>query len=166
MKKTRLSRAEQRVVIAKDAIKQLRAEIYHAEGGTYVEERFDKKLVKCTSASKLQGLLLKSKSLCSVCAKGALLLSTIRKFNTITPGEFNTILDGGINKLRPWTSNQLGLIEAVFEGYYYRYGNDIEKLIRKWRAKYINEEGELDDSKLLLGIMENIVRNHGTFRLK
>ncbi len=157
MKTTKkLTTAEKRVAIAKDALAQIAVKKFVVEtGNTYVGV---KKLPNgATSGNQLQDELKKIPK-CTVCALGACFLSSVRKFNDIKTADVlfsnefaaNTMeADGASVKVhieKYFSCDQRQMIENAFEGW--SYG---------WPAK-------TTDTQRLTAILKNIIKNEGTFK--
>lgn len=171
----RLSKAEMRVIVAKDALAQLRHERYVATSGTYIgsellqriggpeEDDFGDTCYRNWD-SPLQALLLKDKGECDVCAKGALFLSAVRKFNSATVGDM--INDDNFKIAEKiFGIKQFDLIEAAFEGWTctkMRNGSEGNP-VPDWVLEY--EDIFPDPHDRLVAILKNIVKNNGTFKL-
>ena len=164
----KLTKAEARVEIAKDVLKHLKAMkvtrgIYCGSNGPP-----DHALEKLEGdAQQHVGVIQKS---CHVCALGSMMVSHIRKFDNFGMDEF---LFGRLGReqiaetLGKWFSqSQLDLIETAFETY---PGKDNREAYEAWetgakrKAKLFGNRFKTDRQRLK-GIMENIVKNKGTFK--
>lgn len=194
IKFSKLSKAEQRVAIAKDVILQVKSEKLRPTTGTYIEFRdlrpaFDKLTDNHTDRNvELREVLFKTKN-CQVCAKGALLLCDIlkkNKFKTSYTGLINSNTSRTIDARlgSNWSRQQLDLIETAFEERIVEsrcIKNKKDRIsfnkavlfskiygIKDNRLRIDNIDyvvSELDSSdKLLIAIMENIIKNKGTFK--
>lgn len=144
--------------LAKDVLAQLRYQKIRA--GSYflpTPEINDLIYVNCdTQAQKYMGKLRK----CSVCAKGALVLAYIKKYNNLklsdiedTAGDEDTLA----NLLEGFFSlEQLNLIEHVFEC------RDDSFYIQDYKCIILRKKVPNDKTRLRL-IMQNIVKNGGVF---
>lgn len=161
-----LTRAQQRVLVAKDVIKSLDAKEYKAESGTYCKTRITEKMEKLDVKENLS--LLRP---CTVCAIGAALVSSTKFANMLT---FNDLADGqdpssnkASNKLlcSIFPKAQLAMMEACFEGTSYTaFGNgwDSEKGV-------IGDEyttSNPNTGKRMRAIFNNVARNNGSFKPK
>lgn len=155
------TKAEKRVAIAKDVIKQIRAGKLRAKAANgYICPTTPAASVCLVAFSGSDLPLTKGdvdalQGSCEVCALGSMVLSRIRKFNSVVGDQLTP--DGDVYEENAYgclgdifTSNQLEAIEAVFEGYDYT----------EWREEHYN------DNDLLLAIMQNIVDNNGKFKPK
>src|SRR5688572_19550646 len=119
-----MSKAQKRVAVARDVLKQLKIGKYNAEEGTWAEvfmaKEFDeKKAIGC----ELQSFVKKAES-CTVCGLGAVFVSLVRiddRFK-IRDGDVgyqrNFVLgdDTLIKRLKAiFSREQLSMIEAAFE---------------------------------------------------
>lgn len=162
-----MTKAEARVAIAKDALKHLRANRIAAKQGKWVDTKGPIIDDYSEEDNQLKPKLAKVKR-CDVCALGAIIYSSVMRFNAITcrdadaKPEHNGIGFDGMNKylLKFFPQKQLELIEIAFEE---GYG--------KFQAYFHGERGnaamrfrgaESDDS-CLRRIMHNIIENDGTF---
>jgi hypothetical protein len=96
---------------------------------------------------------------CNVCVLGGLLLAKAVRFNAVTASD---ILERSVTKLLDhFTAEQLNEIEAAFEGRSYPALNKI------WAGDlFINhywQKAMPSRSQRFRAIMENIIRNEGTF---
>ncbi len=177
-----LTKIEQkRVDVLKDAIAQIRAESYNVMSGTgYVNQDNSSRLngeikalvqicelIEGKDASEVEfkkyfDKLITPKKPCQVCAKGALLLSGIRKFNNFTLEDaLNDGLDdaagnnGGTYAI--FGKENADRMEAYFEGndpcVYDEDGN-----CTQWNDNYS------DDEEILIAIFQNAIANRGTFK--
>jgi hypothetical protein len=171
---SKMTKAEARVAIAKDALAQLRANKYLAEEGAYVSFTNSLPINEDDEKSMDQQLckLLPKAGSCTVCARGALFLSTIRKFNHFTVADL--LENGGDatcaihDTLRPvedryFTNHQLALIEHAFEGQ--EIGNITFSLCSEEmeNCELFFKHYDCDDDLRLENILKNIIRNKGTF---
>jgi hypothetical protein len=173
------TKAEKRVAIAKDVLRQLAAKKYRATPGTYCQlrEHDAKKLDRCSN-DQLQGALPQLRS-CAVCALGAAFMSAVAKFDNLSICGANLGLAEGDFYVRTspnrglifshlekfFSRRQIAEIECHFEGWAKQYdsmdpdsafmaGSDRAVAFkRKWRSP----------GRRLAAIMRNIVRNEGTF---
>lgn len=182
----RLTKAEKRVEIAKDVLKQIKANKYKPTRGVWFMDSTEKGLddflfygtEQCIDAKK--DVVEKLVGTCKVCALGSLFISAIDKYNHTKldrdsgcDAEVFTSIDEK-NPLTKWfTARQLLLIENTFEnlcGAWYPkvvlndkewrdWYDKVVPAINKYNSKYPN----LIDR--LKAIMNNIIRNKGTFVL-
>lgn len=152
--------AQRRVIIAEDALQQLKIGKFIATPGTYVNacELADEAELK--GEVQLNTLLHNPtlKSSCDVCARGALLLSAVRHRNDCT------IDDGGTTSEDSWVrefSEQQEVIEAAFEDYEYDGDNENGNL---WCNKFLSKKERDNATTRLELILKNIIRNKGTFK--
>jgi hypothetical protein len=170
--------AEKRVLIAKDVIAQIKARRYRPRLGTWAKavtndgRRTNPSFVFGEDASIRELFLSKKIVACECCALGAMFMSCTLYNNKMTAEQFAEQLDyefdvrvatpGGLsNGLNLFFSPaQLKLIEAAFEGNDGAFsvtGCRAEK-IAEWSARYENS------LERLIAIMENIIKNNGTFK--
>lgn len=147
------TKAQQRVAIAKDVLLQINLKKYTPSTGTYVATNDGN-----DGHTMNQGALRdKHAPACTVCAKGALCLSAIRKFNSYggTAGKLGD--DEGVMKVlkRFFGHRQTELIEAAFE----EWGDEGQAA-----QNYRDKNNLFYDSKAIVAIMKNIIKNGGTFK--
>ena len=177
-KPTRILIQDKRVAIAKDALLQLKAGIYTPEtrnGYVPILDDVDfegiansceilvgKPAEKVGLKSYLDKLVNKKKP-CEVCAKGALFLSSIRKFNNFSiqdAADHNGSISYWASKIAEFIFgvNNAKLIEAYFECYLPVCSEQEMVKIDKFGAKYPNSVERLEV------ILKNIIKNKGTFK--
>ena len=168
---SRLSKDQKRVAIAKDVLEQVRLKRIIATEGSYVGLT----LVQSEIGTQLQDLLPKKK--CKCCGLGSCFVSLVRMENKFVvkedyvDGQDSYIEKGDFqSRLRKYFSQmQLDLIETAFEGTPL-YRNSYTGSPQWEKAVDFNHKfGESDHTpkqqeKCLVGIMENIIENKGTFK--
>jgi hypothetical protein len=163
---------EQRVLVAKDVLEQIRLEKYVARRDRYM------RIFSRLSYYELEFLDIKSNfdklDYCDVCAMGACLLSITRfknelKFMEADSGYFGNPKSKAVEMLLSvFEGKQLTLIEAAFE-YVYGDSTNVGK-----HAGFLLEDAEKEaalkfrpsvysDEEALIKIMQNIIDNNGTF---
>lgn len=174
----KLGKAEARILIAKDALKQMK--FWKITAGKYCEFN-----TVVPTGESLQKILPKVQQNCEVCAKGALFLSFVRKFNNVSTNDLNrqtsydyndwnnfnaekeyVSADSGFicRKLEKYfTRTQLDLIEFAFEGEdvcgdTWQKTEEYQDKVRAYSQQFP------DDEERLKVILKNIVRNGGTFK--
>lgn len=179
----RMSKAQKRIAIAKDVLVQLDAEKMKA-GDTYCEIQFEslkseefglKEYV--SKKVELQTLLPKVKK-CKVCAIGSMFISKVALGNQCKVdvedyfGEGKAIVDSNLNdddmiirNLKGiFTKTELRYIEYAYEGRDVdgsftsrseNFHDTVEKFYKSFRSRTFR----------LRAIMENIIKNEGTFKL-
>jgi hypothetical protein len=170
------TKAEMRVVIAKDVIKQVKAKRIKPKRGVYIgssafQKQFDDayaalyvKGVTGTAATKIKARKVQVPKKCDACALGSCMISALDKYNKLNVGNlvndlanFNAGWDREeiIKYLCRWFArHQLNLIEDAFE---YKEWHDTSSPPRTFGEKYPTS------SKRLVAIMQNIIKNKGTF---
>lgn len=184
---SKLSKTEQRVAIAKDALKWLRSPNIKAKTGTYVE--IIKGLEKLQIGDQLDEKLPEIK--CAVCAKGALFIAHVDMFdNCMIKGEPKSLWSGARKPYRfefsdeetiserlskHFSQLQLDMIEAAFEKkivedhtgnlksdkFDHNYDNiptEVGKACIKFGRKYRSDKNRLE------AILKNIIKNKGEFK--
>ncbi len=147
------SKAEKRVVIVKDALKQLEEGKYTAQRGSYFFTDLDMYDFARDYGVKIddsaQPFMDEIQEGCEVCVMGSLLLSHIRLNNKVSIKQLHNVSsDGIIHDLRnSFTKTQLKLMEAAFEGY-----------------SGFSEAGYNTDKECLIAILKNVIKNKGTFK--
>lgn len=151
-----MSPAERRVAIAKDVIVQLKSEQLLAATHEYVVPSLSK-FWKPDPQQQLCDVY--NQTVCRVCARGALLVAAVKRFNNITVGQFGepTVYAFTPEAFRNherqfFDDNQIIEIETAFE----RCGRG------SLSAVLFGDKYE-DTTERMLAIMENIIRNNGVF---
>lgn len=172
----KLSKGEQRILIAQDVLLNLEAKRYHAIKQAYItnieDEYFNTNLdIQTNFENGIKN--------CGVCALGSLLLSTIKYKDTLTFYDiYGSLFENGLaaNLITDvFSTTQLCLIEATYENWdiYHGWSADMEG---------ISEDGEVIDEEIvakiaafndyqntaeesLIAIMSNIIVNNGDFIL-
>ena len=155
--KKRMTKAEQRVLIAKDVIAQLKARRTIGGHGDYITW---KNPVPIKEGAQVKDLF-KDIPQCKVCAKGAALLAAVDRFNKlkITVWEADDQAKGYYKGsfLEKWFSlEQLGEIESAFEGW-----SKVENYT-EFSYKHLPKQAANAGIRISM-IMQNIIRNEGTF---
>lgn len=150
MKFEELSKADQKVRIVKDAIRQIKLGKIKPTQGIYLKVKNNgsgKKIV--SDNDNLQTLIKKPSFKCEACAKGALFAACVLGVNEVYgKDEYSSDLFQS-RKLRPWFSKkEIDLIETTFEGWL-----GPNTLTTQFATKYKNSE------KRLLAILKNILKN-------
>lgn len=147
---------QRRVMIAKDALKQLKAEKFIASPGTWAAVRYSSG-ASPHSRDALQPILLKPGISCKCCGAGAIFLSHVRLANEAAYGA------GGafslIQNATQWPVDNLRLIELAFEGgdgcHTAEDGND---------DAAVDFGGDYEEpTNRLIAILRNVIANNGTF---
>lgn len=124
-KPIKLTKSERRIAVIKDALQQVRRGVYSPATGTLCNIHYSK-LYDIPENAQLQKFFttkfLKEAN-CQVCQRGALLASTIRKENSFTKEDFESMDASyytGRNRedkrlLRLFTAKQISLMETAFE---------------------------------------------------
>ena len=179
---SRLSAAGKRIAICEDILKQIAAQRYQIEQGTWLSihavEPINPEAKESSEAKMLQNVLLGGKHTmvmeaapanCTCCAVGAACASAIRLFNQdVIPGSMEDgyelqDYDAGMDILRKYFPQaQVDLIEAAFEqrvdGHHETATEDSLEA-----AVSFGENHEEDDERLI-AICKNITKNRGTFK--
>lgn len=150
------SKAEERVLIAKDIIKLIAAKTaIRACSGTYLTARGSDD--SAASFNRDARTLLKTAPLCDVCAKGAIVYAMVRRHDKLQVpiGRSLTLhlqstaacSDGEPYVTQLFGPLALNQMESAFENH-------------DWRVYYSEDDDRLD------AIMRNIIANKGTFKPK
>jgi len=170
MKTTLTPIQKKRVAIAKDVLKHLDAQRIEADKGRY----FVPETQHIYAGKQLKDVLPKIKH-CKVCALGSMFYSYVSKYNNyIIPKYGVRGVNNQADKMRDlmdmFTRQQLNLIETAFER---RVIEIDERSVSKtvlYRAMDFGERkgiGGWDDDRddrTLRAIMDNVIKNKGTFR--
>lgn len=105
------SPSERRVLIAKDALKQLKAEKFRAVSGVWAD--VGNAGICPMLSDPLQPFLLKRGTKCECCGVGAIFLSYVRLANNATYEDGNDLLS--IVDATGWPKDNIRLIELAFE---------------------------------------------------
>lgn len=179
-KQTKLTAIEEkRVAVLKDALAQLKVEAFIAKAGNDYVKNYDlddniEKLCdvaeiisskgKQVELQTYMGQLVSPAKPCDVCAKGAMFLSSIRKFNNLSLGDLSdgdTLDSLAHTKMQDlFGDDNADLIECYFEDGNPDHDSDP------------NDEGDeiedpwmlLTDTQRLIRIFTNAIKNKGTFK--
>ena len=154
--KKKLTKAEMRVAVAKDALKQLELEKYKACRGTYVDWNLEDKIRESDEDEQVQKIIKEHESTCQICARGALLMSSIRKFNDVTVKDFNKNWEKKSKQI--FSTQTLELAEIAFERW-----NKLDHNAKQDRAYNFGIKYSYDNERLK-AILKNIIANKGEFK--
>jgi hypothetical protein len=175
-KKKRPTKSQIQVAIAKDVVKQVKLNKFIASRGNYLEitdRTFENKLYSLNRVTPKKHVQERIKT-CSVCAIGGVFVAAFNKFDKLSAQDLVTNDDSMmVDYLKKWfPTDQLRLMEAAFEddqivsGIGMVEGADFEAA-QEFRTKVLrrrqNASVDAQDRALLLAIMENVVKNKGTF---
>lgn len=164
-----LKTAANRVKVAKDVLAQINSKILRPEHQTYVELN---KTIEVTDDNKMgdkQLCNVLDGMKCSVCARGAIFVAAVKRFNdykiddlnfSVYREELSTVDSGDISDYEEqfFEDHQIALIEGVFEGEQVGKAQDfygtVSALIGKDEYQYaifkaILEESDWDHNELL-----------------
>lgn len=158
--------AAARMLVAQDALDLLEAGAIQARSGSYINVELPYDLDGSTPVHLLAETWLGQ---CPVCALGAVLVATVRRFDDLVIkhlANYNTLKGGCGRQLVGYLSKffsgeQLDLIEVAFEGSsnMMRTGISDEE-----EASALDFRSALDDDRAaLVKILENVITNGGTF---
>lgn len=178
---SRLGAAEKRIAIANDILKQIKAEKYNIQQGTWLEvDSLDasEPAIRENKAKILQSALLGRKQTivlvappanCTCCAVGAACASAIRLFNQDTiPGSIEDGFemrgyDEGLEILKKYFPlDQVDLLEAAFEQRTDSHHRNASEVRLEDAVEFGG--GLDDDTERLVAICKNIIENKGTFK--
>lgn len=164
-----LSKAEQRVLIARDVLTEIKAEKYIPKTGSYIKEMKVKGFIPY-GANSIQKHF--DEITCNCCALGACLLSTTKFKNKL---EFNdvsyiTSSDSQWGLLNDtFSGEQLTMIEYAFEKEHSgtrvgesRFRNFLDKGTENACVEFGCRFS--DSSDRMIAIMKNIIKNKGEFK--
>lgn len=165
------TKAQKRVMIAKDVLAQIKTKRYVGESGCWVQTNINATCEKdLKDEDSVQELFAEKKiESCNVCALGGLFMSCTNLNNNTTvqdlKNEFyigdlvadDDKISNGLNRI--FTQKQLMLIEIYFEGSqgYFRDNLSSDEKAETFLENYS------DDERLEM-IMQNIIDNNGTFK--
>jgi hypothetical protein len=142
--------------------------MYLAESGTYIGSELSEELdMACDNdEDSAKPFLLKSTTPCRVCAKGALFLSTVRRYNKASVKD--VMCDNMETAEKMFGKHQFNLIEAAFEQWDFtipdtheeEHGRPVPYEVQAFGNKYE------DDTDRLVAILKNIIKNKGNFIVK
>ncbi len=157
----KLSKAEKRVAIAKDVIAALKAKKYIAETGDYLDINYSSDNY---DSNINQELLCSNDITCKVCAVGALFTSKVIISNNFD-SDYVPSDDVMRDELSAYFSkNQLYLIEAAFEGWETDEYSKSEIILTLKNNDHMRFHRDYDTNDRMIAIMNNIVKNKGTFK--
>lgn len=172
-----MTRAERKVVLCQDVLARIKQERLLISPGSYIKnfyripELFSKPEKDFVGPVTPDDCLVVEKH-CSVCARGALLLSRIRLFNSVNWDDLKVGRTIGITQdqtsdilSEAFYSEELLAIEAAFEAEEYEendgfIGEDEEY---SWDCIGFGLQYPSSDDRLV-AIMENIIENNGEFK--
>jgi len=162
----KLSKAAQRVAIAQDAIRQIKANKYYISTGRWVDvaveasDAVESGMPDIDQQALLYGLpAVPRKITCTCCAGGAAFLSSIRLADkaVIQGGAVETLEEAADQLKRYFSQDQIDLIEEAFEkggGYCHTDKGDGVAFGLDYK----------DATERALAIFKNIVKNKGEFK--
>lgn len=161
-----LTMAQKRVAIARDVLAQLDLGLYTAGWGyghtPVFNPRIGKTITPLSSLDPLttQRLLLsKNRPTCAACAKGCVMLSLVRHRDGL---KYDDIPDqAGTSCPREFSKTQWDMIEIAYEGFD-RFLTSTHTG-HEWRPDLLYSTPDGRHARLV-AIMENIIKNKGTFK--
>lgn len=175
----KLSKAEKRVAIAKDVLKQLDEGVFVAERGIYsriVDIEQNALYTQDCLIDPLKDLktsIENKEVICNVCAKGAVFSSLVHFKNEVSIKDGDGITSYEVKKKAKgiFPEKMLDRMETLFEAMNYdEYEYEMEageagltyypdKKVKAFAKKYDSADGRM------IAIMKNIIRNKGEFTL-
>lgn len=170
-----MNAAQRRVAIAEDVIAGINAKRFIATQGTYVELREASCELNPDETVDVQKVLAENVKTCEVCAKGAMFIAAVEKFNKFkldgieSEFDLSQALDSEASQCdhlgKYFSKDTLDLIEEIFEeSDDYGYGITVSDEEDLAKAAYVVKYPDAEDR--LIAIMENIIANKGDFVLK
>jgi len=158
-----LSKAEKRVAIAKDVLKLIKAEKLIPETGSYVENDQLDSILWNNDEVDIKKALKELQQPCEVCALGAIFYAeTIKRNDCVIVGRFVRRDDITKRMKDIFTKGQMIMIESAFESGDF---NELRIVSQGNIELSINFGSQYTEPKeRLVAIMENIVKNKGTFK--
>ena len=163
-----MNKSEKRIAIAKDVIKLIKAKKITVQTEHYFIARTKSSYI----GKQLKEVLPKIKT-CQVCALGGLFYSYVMKYNNYEIagsgiGSVN-VRDGNMRRLLEdiFTLKQLTLIECAFEKADINHQCSLVDCTITIMIKAIHYRGKNNlktDKDALIHIMQNIIKNKGTFK--
>jgi hypothetical protein len=155
--------AQKRVMIAKDVILQIRAKKFIAESGTYFHLNKD----AGNEPVELRNIICEEQTTCNVCAIGGAFASAVRITNNFKMKGHGAYFEDIYKKSEPiFGGKNLTLMETAFEqgvvGYYAKA--KISKSLLEKAESFRSRKKIMTDEKALIAIMQNIIKNNGTFK--
>jgi len=173
-----LPKEKQRILVAKDVLKQIQMRSLKVKQGTYFgiwapKKRFEIEKPK----EKLDQFLLQIKNenaKCEVCGIGSCFISLVRLGNNAKTSTFfgegaiNGFYEANDGDMRPllrkvFPSSQITLIESAFEMTTILYDNAKHSYEHRIKARDFGQKYKSDENRLK-AIMRNIIKNKGTFK--
>lgn len=164
---------QRRIAVIKDAIKQVKQGKYTvlAQNGYVRFTQEFKGQGACELNVQAKPLISGNKldiDACEVCAKGALLVSQVRRENVLTLKQLENAgaRNGRLDAL--FSKTNLDNVEAYFEGAYFEGSNTTKSFKVQKNAvspTEFHEQNEDDRGRLLI-ILENMLANKGKFKPK
>lgn len=148
-----MTRAQKRVAIARDVLKQIKLKTKIRSGRYWDLPR---------NQSVYGRSDLRKPIVCRCCAAGAAILSGIRLFNQVNVCQQNGCDSDAVEVANKWFSRrQLALIERAFERLACPLSDDIT--VNGERAEKFNR-GVKSNTERAVRIFKNIIANNGTFK--
>jgi hypothetical protein len=175
-----MNKYTQRILIANDVIQQIRAKTLIARRGYYNVDPDSVSDVKFGLGDNddIQNAVCKLKE-CTVCAKGALLIAQIKRFDKVTLGHFAKACsfygcESASSPLtRLFTPRQMAEMEYIFEGEHHSWNTSLksheyvklnafkEELCQRFTQGVNLYDGYGNADDVLIAIMEKIIDNDG-----
>lgn len=154
----KLTKAKQRVVIAKDVLLRINKKKIKPQTG-----RFCVLPSGLASGEPLQNFMNKKRGSCYTCAKGGLFMSFVGINNKFNVGDYlsENIDSESMKELsKTFTKKQLALIETAFEKAYYYWNVPLTNSEKQKAIDFCNGSAK----NRLVKICKNIIKNKGAFK--
>ncbi len=171
-KKKAPTKAQLRVQICKDVLRQLDTKRIIANRGSYLESAGSR--WEAQFYNDRDGKVRPPAKKCRVCAIGSVFVCALDRYNELKlsdSGYGKPDSDDMMRYLGRWFGDgQLRLMEQAFEGKNIRLGNQADPKPRAFFEKHGNPKAtpwgyeEADSDKLMRAIMANVIANKGTFK--
>jgi len=158
-----------RVEIAKDVLKHLKRRKFTASLGKYTEIDGEIKFDKSLSAQKI----VKNAKVCNVCAKGAITLAWVEKFNNANASIFSAsdteISSMPKDMVEIFGQPLLDALETAYEGKAYSTtAHSIPLAFENYFpncSRFNKDTDEITRTEKIEALMNNIIRNKGFLKL-
>lgn len=158
-----LSKAEQRIAIAKDVLHRIELKQLVPIAGNFCD------IGRLATSNMDVSQILKNPTIsCEVCAKGGLFMSYIGVVNSYKVGDVRPTTGASndsaeMNLLsKIFSKEQLSLIETAFEGKFLRWNAPLSEIQQEACYRFYREYST-SFTKRLNAICENIIKNDGIF---
>lgn len=172
----RLSKASQRVAIARDVLLRIKHKLIKPDNGNLIGN-IDTILINAETSKEVQKAL--NSQTCAVCAKGSLMVAWVGAFNDHNASALwnfdqtlNRTEDCPTGLLNLFGKRLLAAIETAFEGKHYGWNESSDKLTLDEIDEIVERVGgnTIDDNGYSRGwpldrIMKNLIKNRGKLKV-